>query len=108
MDIYEIVKKLVGNINPVGKSEVDADRLQNIIVICDLANKIIEDIGYVRNNNIDAYESSVVEIRDVANKFLIDNGIIDIEEDIGENRAKEARNMLKEVFDRIDKNETKR
>lgn len=44
MDYYEITKKLIGHIHPVGQTHIDADRYTNLVNMCDLAEQIISSI----------------------------------------------------------------
>ena len=50
MDIYEVVKKLVGPIDPVGESHTDAKRLENIKMFTDLFWKMLCDLSHVAQN----------------------------------------------------------
>lgn len=70
MELVEIVNKLVGNINPIGKSEVDAERFENLKVMCELVDALVEQIDGASYRNKDAYEASVVRARDYAFNFL--------------------------------------
>lgn len=47
MNIHEIVTKLVGPINPVGETNADAQRFENLEVAIDLANRLLFDIACV-------------------------------------------------------------
>ena len=44
MDIHEIVKKLVGEIEPVGETNIDNARFENLKVMAELIGKLIFDI----------------------------------------------------------------
>ena len=54
MDIYEVVTKLVGRINPVGETETDNERYENLKVMCELVEKLIVDIDNVGYSNMTA------------------------------------------------------
>ncbi len=47
MDTYEVVKKLLGEINPVGESNTDAKRFENLKTTTELVDKLLFDIGHV-------------------------------------------------------------
>jgi len=44
MDIHEIVKKLVGEIEPVGETNIDNARFENLKVMAELIGKLTLDI----------------------------------------------------------------
>lgn len=69
MTHLDIVKKLVGNINPTGDSSRDGERLENLKTMCNLVEDLIGEIQFVTRDK-DAYESSVKEIGQFAFKFL--------------------------------------
>ena len=69
MDIYDVVTKLVGKINPVGESNEDDRRFENLNTLTDLIDKLLSDIEYVaRQNNEPEY--SVSRAGKFASKFL--------------------------------------
>lgn len=70
MTHLEIVKKLIGNINPVGKTEVDAQRLINLNDMCNLTQLLILEIESVAHNSKGSYEHSVKVIHDRADSFM--------------------------------------
>ncbi len=53
MEIYDVVKKLVGPISPVGGTNTDDERFENLKVMTELVDKLITDIS-----NVSAYEYS--------------------------------------------------
>ena len=69
MEIKEIVNRLVGEINPLGCSSRDPQRLENLKVMCELVTDLIEEVQYVSRNK-DSYEGSVKTIGEYADKFL--------------------------------------
>ena len=44
MEVYEIVVKLIGPIEPIGDSRVDENRLENMNKLQELINKLVCDI----------------------------------------------------------------
>ena len=47
MEIYDVVKKLLGEIEPVGSSNVDDKRFENLVATTFLVDKLLYDIGRV-------------------------------------------------------------
>jgi len=52
--LHEIVKKLVGNINPVGETHTDNARFENLKVMTGLVDALLTDIDTVAVNNKDS------------------------------------------------------
>ena len=70
MDIYEVITKLIGRINPIGETTTDNERFENLKVMCKLVEKLIVDINTVSYSNKTSYEFSKKRASDYANKFL--------------------------------------
>ena len=68
--VIEIVENLVGKITPVGETNEDAIRFENLKVMCDLANSLISKIDDVAYKNKDSYEYSVKRAVEYAERFL--------------------------------------
>lgn len=69
MDHYEIVKKLIGNFQPVGESNEDQIRFERLIETQALVEKLLADIlnaSYSANR----YEASMKKIGSQAKDFL--------------------------------------
>lgn len=77
MDIYDVVKKLVGNINPVGETNTDNQRFDNLQVMVDLLDKLLVDVGDVARFNLKRHEYSRERAGKLAHRFLKMNGIDD-------------------------------
>lgn len=73
MNLYEIVKKLIGPIKPIGDASRDPTRLDNLKEIISLTESLITDIDDLAYENQDAKEHSVKEAVKIANKFLSNN-----------------------------------
>jgi len=71
IDVYAVVKKLIGSIEPVGSQHVDNERLENLKVHIDLTAALLHDIQCVRQNK-DRQEYSMKEIGQKADEFLTD------------------------------------
>ena len=70
MDLHEIVKKLVGKINPIGETTTDNERFENLRVLCDLVENLIIDIDNVNYQNKQSHEYSVKRAAEYADNFL--------------------------------------
>ena len=70
MTHHEIVKKLIGEIRPVGETNTDNERFENLKVMCDLVNNLILDIDDMAFTNKDAYQFSVKRASEYASNFL--------------------------------------
>lgn len=82
MDIYEIVTKLVGRINPVGEANIDNERFENLKVMCELVEKLVVDIDTVGYSNKNAYEFSKKRAAEYSKKFITER--LGISDDITE------------------------
>lgn len=70
MTYTEIVKKLVGNIRPIGESNTDNERFGNLKDMCELVDDLIVEIDSVHYYNRNSHEASVKRAADYANDFL--------------------------------------
>lgn len=70
MDLYDVVKKLTGPINPIGDSRADEDRLANLKATCDLVGRLVADIDAVSDDRGD-HMASVKIAKCYAEKFLL-------------------------------------
>lgn len=75
MNYYDIVKKLVGNITPVGDTNIDKERFENLKNMVDLVDKLLTDIDYVAFTNLNKQEYSMGKAGSLANDFLNRLGI---------------------------------
>ena len=74
LSLYDIVKKLIGPINPVADSSVDRIRLENLRATTALVEKLIFDIDAVACM-INRHEASVKSAANHASEFLSSLGI---------------------------------
>jgi len=65
----EIVRKLVGNINPAGASHIDDERFDNLRTMIDLVEELLGDIQYV-TRSAESWEGSVKRSGLYAKKFI--------------------------------------
>lgn len=66
---YDIVKKLVGKVYPVGSSEVDARRFENLEQTTELVDKLVDDLVDVVRTT-DNGEHSIVKAKEYSKNFL--------------------------------------
>ena len=66
----DIVKKLIGNINPIGETNTDDERFENLKEMCVLVNDLITDIDDMAYRNINSHEFSVKRAAQFAHDFL--------------------------------------
>ena len=76
IDVYEVVKKLTGLITPVGSTDIDAERLQNLEQLTTLVDKLLSDIDAVAAREGDARHSVNIAGQQ-ASKFFNKLGISD-------------------------------
>lgn len=69
IDIYAVTKKLIGSIEPVGETNTDEKRLENIKQHIDLVSALLHDLQCVRHNK-DRDEHSMKQIGKEADDFL--------------------------------------
>lgn len=69
MDIYEVVTKLVGPIEPVGDSSRDEGRLENLKEMATLIDLLVADV-YRVSKNISHYENSRILAGEEAERCL--------------------------------------
>lgn len=72
---FEIVKKLIGEIRPVGDASIDSKRLENLKAMCELMTEIHCAIDAVAYDFKDDKQSSVKACCDFANKYIDSLGI---------------------------------
>ena len=69
MDNYDVVKKLIGPVNPVGDSSIDARRFENLKQLTYLVEKLMTDVATVAFDNKDRQEHSRKRAGQYAHKF---------------------------------------
>ncbi len=76
MDIYEVVKKLIGEIAPVGETYADEKSYKNLKTVTELVDKLIFDIDAVIPNK-NRVEDSMKRAGEFADNFLTELGIVE-------------------------------
>lgn len=69
MELHEIVKKLVGEIKPIGETTEDDKRFENLKVMTNLISTLLDDIDEVASGK-KRYEYSIKHAGEFADKFL--------------------------------------
>jgi hypothetical protein len=75
MNYTEIVKKLIGKINPIGETNTDAERFENLKEVCKLIDELHIEIDDIAYRNKDSKKFSVKRSVDYINQFLDNLGI---------------------------------
>lgn len=70
MELYDVVKKLIGEVEPVGETNEDNKRFENLKVLTGLVEKLIADIDNVYFQNCNSQEHSVKRAADFADNFM--------------------------------------
>jgi|9_EtaG_2_1085328.scaffolds.fasta_scaffold10749_2 hypothetical protein len=67
----DVVKKLVGKIQPEGATHIDTERFENLKAMCELVNDLVTEIDRVAYDNRYRHEYSMKKAGDYASNFLI-------------------------------------
>lgn len=70
MTIHEVVKKLIGEIAPVGETNTDNARFENLKAMTELVDLLLSDIDNVANENKDRQEFSMKRAGEFASGFF--------------------------------------
>lgn len=70
MTNYDVVKKLIGNIQPIGETNEDGRRLENLDEAFDVVENLVDNLKDV-SSNADRVEHSMKEAGEKAENFLI-------------------------------------
>ncbi len=81
MNYIEVIDKLVGSIRPVGETNKDNDRFENLEDMCEVLEYFIKEVCYIARDNKDAYENSRSRAGKYAEKFLNET-IVEIQSNI--------------------------
>jgi len=77
MEIEDVVRKLVGPIEPIGETNTDNERFENLKVMTDVVDSLLSDIDRVAMNNKDRVEYSRKRAGQYASDFFDRIGIED-------------------------------
>ena len=73
--IYKVCMKLIGPVRPVGVSETDEERLENIKVLCELQSMLLGTILEIESRYSNYKEASIHRCADYAHKHLKSIGL---------------------------------
>lgn len=69
MTYYDVVNKLIGQIKPVGSTEIDDERFENLKATIELVEMLMAEIEYVAKDT-DTHEYSIKRAAEYASDFL--------------------------------------
>ena len=69
IDIYEVVKKLTGPIRPVGETNTDDARFENLKVMTDLIDSLLSDIDAIEYDFKRSHQYSMKKASEFARDF---------------------------------------
>ena len=75
--IYDVVMKIIGPINPIGETNEDDRRLENLRTFIDLTNRFLANIDDIAGTYKNAREFSKKRAADVCAAFYNDLGIVE-------------------------------
>lgn len=70
INYHEVVNRLIGPIDPVGSSDKDEVRFENLEAMCKLVTKLVQGIDRVYYENKGRSEHSIKKAADFAKNFL--------------------------------------
>jgi hypothetical protein len=73
-ELIDVVRRLVGPVHPVGETNTDYERLENLKQLTELVDFLVYDINRVRSNK-NRPEFSMELLGDFADQFLTKFGI---------------------------------
>jgi len=76
IDVYEVVKRLVGEITPIGETQTDEIRFENLKVLTVLFKKLHCDLDDLAFYNKNRKEFSMNQAGKLADKCLDEVGIV--------------------------------
>ena len=74
MEVVDVIRKLIGQVEPIGSSHIDEDRYKNLIVLCEVVDELLGDISSVRQNK-NRVEYSMNRSGKYADEWLNDRGM---------------------------------
>ena len=75
MEIYDVVKKLLGKVKPVAETNTDGARFENLKATTELVGKLLANISNVAYSYKNRQEYSVKRAASFASAFLDELGI---------------------------------
>lgn len=71
MDTIDFIRKVIGEIRPVGDHNIDEDRYDNLKVMADVVEELLADMCWVYRNNKGHYEASRIKAAEFVERFLL-------------------------------------
>lgn len=68
--VTEVVKKLIGEIQPYGATHIDDKRFENLKTMCEVVNNLVIEIDIDAFENKDRKEFSMKQMADYASNFM--------------------------------------
>lgn len=75
MELYDVVLKLVGPTQPIGETNEDNKRFENLLLLTNLIDRLLTDIDFIATNNAKRAEFSRKRAGEFCNKFMDQIGI---------------------------------
>jgi hypothetical protein len=75
MDLFCIVMKLIGPVNPIGDTNTDSDRLENLKELLELTDNLLTVIDRLAMQNKDSKECSVRKAGQLCDEWQVKMGI---------------------------------
>lgn len=76
MELYDVVRKLIGPIAPVGEEHTDAGRLENLKAQIELMERLHMEVDRIAEQNKDRQEFSLARAGKLCNEYLDMLGIL--------------------------------
>ena len=76
MEIYDVVVKLIGPVNPIGETRTDDERFANLKMMTSLVDALLTDIDSVIPNK-NRQEFSMKRAGKFADEFMTQIGIVE-------------------------------
>ena len=70
MELKDVVFKLIGNTIPIGETNADNERFENLKTMCELVEVLMYRIDYIANEYKSAPEYSVKRAGEYADNFI--------------------------------------
>lgn len=66
----DVIRKLIGHINPVGETNSDNEAFQNIKKQCEVINDLLEDVQRIASLHRNRQEYSMKRVGTLAQEFI--------------------------------------
>lgn len=69
-EVLKIINTLIGDINPIGETNIDNARFNNLIVLCNVVEELVTEIDNVHYKNKEYNEFSIKRASEYADHFM--------------------------------------